>query len=59
VNESSNNIRDWNLKVFSETLILIHKEALSNHNILRCKFCSALNRNEELKNIRTALHSTI
>jgi len=59
VNESGHNIRDLNLKVFNETLILFRKEALSSHNIVRCKFCSALNRNEELKNIRTALHWTI
>jgi hypothetical protein len=59
VNESGNNIRDWNMKVFNETLILFHKEALNRHNIVRCKFCSALNRNEELKNIKTALHWTM
>ena len=59
MNESGNNIRDWNLMFFNGTLILCHKEALSSHNIVRCKFCSVLNRNEGLKNIRTALNCTI
>jgi hypothetical protein len=51
-NESGNNIGDWNLKVFNKTLMLFHKDCLSSHDIIRFKFCSALYKIDELRNIK-------